>query len=99
MDYTKIKLSRGAYTEDSRSIAILHLDLREFSPGEAAIVNYYTDENKTKIDTVLAVGIKSGHGRDCYRIISSGQFVIVWDVVTTLPDVSKLARQELYLYQ
>ena len=60
MDYTKIKLSRGAYTEDSRSIAILHLDLREFSPGEAAIVNYYTDEKKTKIDTVLAVGIKSG---------------------------------------
>ena len=98
MDYTKIKLSRGAYTEDSRSIAILHLDLREFSPGEAAIVNYYTDEKKTKIDTILAVGIKSGHGRDCYRIISSGQFVIVWDVVTTLPDVSKLARQELYLY-
>jgi hypothetical protein len=98
MDYTKIKLSRGAYTEDSREIAILHLDLRDFSPGEAAIVNYYTDETKTNIDTVFAVGVKSGKGRDKYRIISAGQFIVVWDVVTILPDVSKLAHDELYLY-
>lgn len=98
MDYTKIKLSRGAYTEDSREIAILHLDLREFSPGDAAMVNYYTDETKTNIDTVLAVGIKSGKGRDKYRIISTGQFIVVWDVVTTIPDVSRLAHNELYLY-
>lgn len=100
MDYTKIILSRGERIENSRSIAILHLDLHEFSPGEAAIVNYYTDERKNKVDTIFAVGIKFGSGRDCYRVISTGQFTLIWDIVTDMSevDISGLTHQEVYLY-
>ena len=47
----------------------------------------------------MAVGIKDGKGPDCFRIITLGQYEIVWGVGRELPDVSSLVHDELYLYQ
>ena len=42
---------------------------------------------------------KTGRGKDCFRIITLGQYEIIWGVVDTLPDVSSLVHDELYLYK
>jgi hypothetical protein len=62
------------------------------------IINYF-EETNASVNTIMAVGIKNGKGSDCYRIITLGQYEIVWGVGRDLPDVSSLVHDELYLYQ
>lgn len=83
---------------DSRSTAMIHLREKEFTVGEPALVNYFEDTNAS-VNTIMAVGIKDGKGPDCFRIITLGQYEIVWGVGRELPDVSSLVHDELYLYQ
>lgn len=95
---TKVKFSRCKEIMPSRSAAMIHLGDKEFVAGEPVIVNYFEDTNAS-INTIMAVGIKEGKGPDCYRIITLGQYEIVWGVGRELPDVSSLVHNELYLYQ
>ena len=95
---TIIKISRGKYTEDSISEAILTLDNMYHYSGVMCMVNYYTSQLHDKFDTVFACGVKDGKGRDCYRIISLWQDNIIWGASNTLPDVSNLVHGERYLY-
>lgn len=84
----------------SRNTALVHLNEREFERGEPCIVNYYEDSSEnSSINTIVAVGIKDGRGSDAYRVITLGQYEIVWGVGSTLPDISELVHDELYLYQ
>ena len=46
----------------------------------------------------MAVGVLSGTGPDCYSIISKGDKIVVWDIVSELPDVSQVAQGQLYVY-
>ena len=82
----------------SREAAMIHLGEKEFEAGEPVIVNYF-EETNASVNTIMAVGIKNGKGSDCYRIITLGQYEIVWGVGRDLPDVSSLVHDELYLYQ
>jgi hypothetical protein len=82
----------------SREAAMIHLGNKEFVAGEPVIINYFEDTNAS-VNTIMAVGIKNGKGSDCYRIITLGQYEIVWGVGRQLPDVSSLVHDELYLYQ
>ena len=77
---------------------MIHLGNKEFVAGEPVIINYFEDTNAS-VNTIMAVGIKNGKGSDCYRIITLGQYEIVWGVGRQLPDVSSLVHDELYLYQ
>lgn len=96
---TKLKFSRCREVLNSRSAAILHLREREFTRGEPAIVNYYEEPGRTSsLNTMLAIGVKNGKGKDCFRIVSFGQYEVVWGVSDNLPDVSSLVHGELYLY-
>lgn len=99
MNNTLIQISRSQYVEVDRSIAILRLDQHLFEVGEPVQVRYYLDEEQTEIDTILAMGIRKGYGKDCYRILSLGGLELVRDVVSELPDVSSLVHGEVYLYQ
>lgn len=97
---TTIQMSRSRYIERDRSIAVLRLDDHFFDVGEPVMVRYYTDpEKQTEVDTILAVGIKSGTGPDCYKVMSLGGLELVRDVTNELPDVSSLVHGEVYLYQ
>lgn len=82
----------------SREAAMIHLGEKEFEAGEPVIINYF-EETNASVNTIMAVGIKNGKGSDCYRIITLGQYEIVWGVGRDLPDVSSLVHDELYLYQ
>ena len=95
---TKVRFSRCREIMDSRSTAMIHLREKEFTVGEPALVNYFEDTNAS-VNTIMAVGIKDGKGPDCFRIITLGQYEIVWGVGRELPDVSSLVHDELYLYQ
>lgn len=95
----KLQFSRSKFIETSRAIAVLRLNEYEFSSGEPVIISYYKDQDfRTDIGTIFAIGIKSGKGEDCYRLIETGGSVPVRDVVEALPDVSKLVHGELYIY-
>ena len=96
--FTKVRFSRCREIMSSRSEAIIHLEEKEFIAGEPVLVNYFEDTNAS-INTIMAVGIKDGTGLDCFRIITLGQYEIVWGVGRQLPDVSSLVHDELYLYQ
>lgn len=96
---TKIRISRSKYIERDRSIAILRLDAAEHLLGQPIMVRYYTDSTQSEYDTIFAMGIKDGIGKDCYKIISLGGLELVRNVVTELPDVSALVHGELYLYE
>ena len=98
--FSKIKFSRCREVMSSRAAALLHLGDREFTRGEPVIVNYYEDTSaNSSINTIMAVGVKTGRGKDCFRIITLGQYEIIWGVVDVLPDVSALVHDELYLYK
>ena len=94
---TKIQISRCSSIFGNRLAAILHLDGYKHSVGQPVMVRY-TDENG-ETDTITAIGVKSGVGRDCYSIISFGQESIVGDVFSSdyLPDVSTLVHNIPYI--
>ena len=96
--FTKVRFSRCREIMSSREAAMIHLGDKEFVTGEPVIINYFEDTNAS-VNTIMAVGIKNGKGADCYRIITLGQYEIVWGVGRQLPDVSSLVHDELYLYQ
>lgn len=96
--FTKVRFSRCREIMSSREAAMIHLGEKEFEAGEPVIVNYF-EETNASVNTIMAVGIKNGKGSDCYRIITLGQYEIVWGVGRDLPDVSSLVHDELYLYQ
>lgn len=96
---TTIQISRSRYIERDRGIAVLRLDQHYFYPGEPVEVRYYLDETQTEFDTILAIGISEGYGKDNYKVMSLGGLELVQDVVSELPDVSSLAHGEIYLYQ
>lgn len=99
---TTIQISRSRYIEVDRATALLRLDQHYFYPGEPVEVRYsVTNPNGqgTEVDTILAVGISEGYGKDNYKVMSLGGLELVQDVVTELPDVSALIHGEIYLYQ
>lgn len=98
--YTKLQILRSSYIEDSRPVAIIRLDRDvDHFVGQPVLVRYFEDAAHTKINAVFVLGIKNGRGRDCYRVISLGEYFIVRNVVFSLADVSSLVHGEIYVYQ
>lgn len=96
----RIQLSRSAYIEESRSIAVIRLNEHYFLEGEPVIVNYYKEPDiRTDVGTIVAVGVHEGVGVDKYKIISTGQTVVVRKVVTDPADISSLVHKELYVFK
>ena len=93
---TRLQISRCAVVSGSRLAALIHLNEYNHAVGKPVMVRY-TDENG-KTDTITAIGIKSGVGRDCYSIVSYGQEGAVGDVFfDVLPDVSSLVHDIPYI--
>lgn len=99
-DTTLIRFPRCKYVASSRQIAMIHL-MEDFTHvvGQPVVVGYYKDQDHTEIDTIVAMGVKNGKGKDCFKVVTTGQFIIVWDIVYSLPDVSSLVHGEIYLYK
>lgn len=92
-----IRINRSQYVERDRSIAILRLDQCQHYIGQPVQVRYYSNPEQTEIDTVVAIGVQNGIGKDCYKVLSLGGLVLVRNVVLDPPDVSQLTHGEIYL--
>jgi hypothetical protein len=96
-----IRISRDGEVEENSLVAIRILDLYTHVPGQMVMVRYYTDESRTKIDNMLALGLKHGVGSDCYQIITPFNKTIIWGVAKTMSevDVAKFPTgKEKYIY-
>lgn len=95
-----IQVSRSKFIESDRATAVLRLDSKNFKKGEVAMLNYYKDRDfTTNIGVLMAIGIKDGIGRSCYRILSVGGTIVVNGVTDVIPDISLLVHGELYVYK
>lgn len=96
---SRIQLSRAESIENSRAIAVLRLNERDFLKGEVALISYYKNEDlRSDVGTLVALGISDGRGEEHYRILNTGDSVLVRGVVEELPDVSSLVHGEVYVY-
>ena len=98
---TIIRISRSRNIESSSANAILALDNFQNIIGQPVMVRYYKDSTQTEIDTIVAIGVRNGTGRESYRILYAGTTKSlvndVWTVAGEAPDVSLLAHGELYI--
>ena len=90
-----IRIARSSVIKDTRKDAILFLDKCNHLIGQQWQVRYYSNEEQSEIDTVVAIGVKNGTGNDCYRVISYGTRTAIVSVTDIIPDVSELAHGEV----
>lgn len=93
-----IRFSRDSVIEESSSIALLKLQKFQHVIGQPVMVRYYSNLARTKIDTMIAVGIKNGTGLDAFQVLSAHNKSLIHGIVDSLPDVSKLVHGEVYIY-
>lgn len=93
-----LRIARDSQIEESRKAGLLFLSTTaKHLVGQQWQVRYYKDEDRTEIDTIVAIGIKNGTGSDCYRVISYGVKSSIIAITDTLPDVSELVHGEVYI--
>ena len=108
-----IQRNKGGILKDIEA-AMVYLDTEVYHiPGQLVMVRYYTDEQQTNVDTLLAVGVRGvkrddnmgnevtnnepGYGRNHYSIISTAELYIVYDVLNEPVDVSSLIQDQRFL--
>jgi len=96
-----MKISRCNEIKNNLDQAILWLNNLYFEAGYLIMVSYRVSNSTADIDAVLALGLKSGKGKDCYKVISTTKQILIWDVYYNpedIPDVSQLDHEENFLY-
>lgn len=94
-DTVTIKILRSAYIETDSDVALIRLDSMEHKVGQPVMVSYYNTNGE--VEFIVAIGTKSGVGKDCYSIISTSKEEIVNGVVDSLPDISELVNDAVYI--
>ena len=100
-DNSIMRISRCNEIKNDLDQAVLWLNNLQFEAGYFIMVNYYVDGPGSDIDAVLALGLKSGVGKNCYKVISTTKRGLIWGVFydpNDLPDVSSLDHEEDFLY-
>lgn len=98
-DQSIMRISRSNEIKNDLDQAILWLYNLNFEAGNLIMVNYRTVDDK--IDAVLALGLKTGKGKDSFKVISVTKDILIWGVYFNpddIPDVSQLDHEEDSLY-
>lgn len=90
-----IRIARDGVIEPSRRAAELFLKKCRHIVGQQWQVRYYCDEDESRIDTMVAIGIRNGTGSECYRVISYGSKTAIIAITETLPDISEIVHGEI----
>ena len=96
-----MRISRSNEIKNDLDQAILWLNNLHFEAGYLVMVNYRVAGPGSDIDAVLALGLKSGTGKNYYKVISTTKRGLIWGVFydpNDLPDVSSLDHEEDFLY-
>ena len=95
---SKLQAADANSIANSLRDALIFLNSQNIEEGKLYSKRYFANSEKTKVDVILVVGVLAGTGPDCYSIISKGDKIVVWDIVSNLPDVSQVAQGQLYIY-
>lgn len=91
-----VKISRDSVIESSYNVAIIKLNNFSHVPGQPVLVRYY--DSIGRINSILAIGISDGPGKENYTIVSNGDIEPVTGVFSTrFPDASSLVNDEVYV--
>ena len=91
-----VKISRDSIIESSYNVAIIKLNDFSHVPGQPVLVRYY--DSLGRVNSILALGIADGPGKENYTIVSNGEIEPVTGVYSTrLPDASSLVNNEVYV--
>lgn len=96
-----MRISRSNEIKNDLDQAILWLNNFYFEAGSLIMVSYYTNGPGSIVDAVLALGLRSGTGKDYYKVISTTKKILIWGVYydpNDIPDVSSLDHEEDFLY-
>ena len=94
-DTVTIKILRSAFIETNHNVALIRLDSMEHKVGQPVMVSYYNTDGD--VEYLVALGTKNGVGKDCYSIISTSKEEVINGVVETLPDVSEVVNDAVYI--
>ena len=103
---TDILIQRNSTIQENLSSAMVYLDtMVRHTAGRLVMVKYKTgyntddDPSKPNIDTLFAVGVKDGEGRNCYSLISTAEPYIIYGICEDdVPkDVSDLDQDQRFL--
>lgn len=93
------RVARSKEIFENKTVALVWLNCEvEHKSGQLVSSRYFNEANKVK--TILALGVKSGKGRDCYQIIATGILEVVngiYDRPADVPDVSTVYKDKIYL--
>lgn len=79
----------------NRTSALIKLNITMMEPGTLYILRYTNSGNK--VDSLFALGTASGHGPNCYSLISDQSMPTIADIVFEYPDVTEVLYGEVYL--
>ena len=94
-DTVTLQIHRSAYIERDSDVALIRLDTMNHLEGQPVMINYYGRNGE--VETITAVGIKNGVGKDCYSIVSTSHEETVNYITEDLPDVSVLVNGAIYI--
>ena len=103
---TDILIQRNFTIQENLESAMVYLDTEvKHTAGRLVMVKYKTgfntddDPSKPNIDTLFAVGVKDGEGRNCYSLISTAESYVIYDICEDdVPrDVSDLVQGQRFL--
>jgi hypothetical protein len=93
------RVARSKEIFENKTVALVWLNCEvEHKSGQLVSSRYFNEANKVK--TILALGVKSGKGRDCYQVIATGILEVVngiYDRPADVPDVSTVYKDKIYL--
>lgn len=92
-----LRISRDSYIEANKDIALIRLDTMNHLVGQPVMISYYSETGTEEIETITAIGVKDGIGKDCYSIVSTSKENIVNGIYDELPDVSELKNGARYI--
>jgi len=95
-EISTLLIPRNKRIETNIDTAMVTLDSWNHVVGSLVMIKYYTESHD--IDTLVAIGVDDGAGRDKYSIISTKELYVVNKVLYDEPvDVSQLVNNQRYL--
>lgn len=83
-------------THKNKASALVVLNTLTIQEGEVLKIKYYTETGK--IDSLIAIGVKSGVGPSCYTLVSDQSIPVITSILDYRPDVSDMISGAIYLY-
>lgn len=82
--------------QNNKSSALVALNTMTIVKDEVIKINYYTESGA--IDSLVAIGTKSGVGPFCYTLISDQTIPCITSILDYRPDVSDMISGAIYLF-